>query len=72
MIKPVGSIICIKNFYPKRSRIKEALTLNDSKQDDNDEEEESDVEENAVNLVLVTVGGLDFVTDTTAGSHALV
>jgi hypothetical protein len=49
-----------------------AFTLNDSEQDDNDEEEESDVEENAVNLVLVAVGGLDFVTDATAGSHAFV
>jgi hypothetical protein len=48
------------------------FTLNDGKQDDNDEEEERDVEENTIDLVGIAVWRFDLVTDTTAGSHTLV
>jgi hypothetical protein len=48
------------------------ITLNDGKQDNDDEEEETDVEEDAVDFVGVAVRGFDLVTDTAAGSNALV
>lgn len=47
-------------------------TLNDGQKDDDDEKEESDVEHYSVHLVVVAVGRFDLVSDTTAGSHALV
>lgn len=40
--------------------------------DDDDEEKERYVEQYPVNLVIVPVRFTDFVSDTTAGSHALV
>ena len=48
------------------------FTLNNSKQDDNDEEEEGDIEEDTIDLVGIAVWRFDLVTDTTAGSHTLV
>lgn len=48
------------------------LTLNDGKQDDNDEEEESDVKDDTIEFVLVTVRRLDLITNTTASAHTLV
>jgi hypothetical protein len=47
-------------------------TLDDGKQDDNDEEEERDVKDDSINFVVVSVGIADFVTNTTASSYALV
>jgi hypothetical protein len=48
------------------------ITLNDGEQNDYDEEEETDVEEDAIDFVRVSVWRFDLVTDTTAGSNALV
>jgi len=48
------------------------LTLNDCQEDDNDKEEEGDVENDAVDLVLVSSGVLDLVADTPARAHAYV
>jgi len=47
-------------------------TLNDGQQNDNDEEEEGDVEEDAVDFVIVAIWRFDFVTDTTTSSYTLV
>lgn len=47
-------------------------TLNDSQQDDNDEEEESDVKQDTVNFVIVSVWWANLVTYSTACSHTLV
>jgi len=52
--------------------IASVLTLNDSQQNDNHEEEESDVEHYAVDLVIVAVWFADLVADTAAGSHTFV
>jgi len=46
-------------------------TLNDGQQNNNDEKEEGDIEENAVNFIVVTIRRLNFVTDTTTSSDAL-
>lgn len=48
------------------------LTLDDGQQDDYDEEEESDVEKDAVNFVLVAVRRFDLIADAATGSDALV
>lgn len=47
-------------------------TLNDGEQDDDDKEEESDVEDDAVEFVLVPVRSLDLVADATTSPHAFV
>ena len=49
-----------------------ARTLNDGQQDDNDEEEESDVKDDAIELVLITIRRLNFITDAATSPHALV
>lgn len=48
------------------------FTLNDGQQNDDDEEEEGDVEDDAVNLVLVARGILDLITDAAARTHTHV
>ena len=48
------------------------ITLNDGEQNDNDEEEETDVEEDSIDFVGISVWRFDLVTDTTAGSNTLV
>jgi len=48
------------------------LTLNDSQQNDDHEEEERDVEHYTINLVIVTVRFTNFIAYTTAGSYAFV
>jgi hypothetical protein len=52
--------------------IASVLTLNDSQQDNNHEEEESDVEYYAIDLVIVAIRFADLIADTAAGSHAFV
>jgi len=52
--------------------IPSVLTLNDSQQDDNHEEEESDVEHYAVDFVIIAVRFADLVADTSTSSHAFV
>lgn len=47
-------------------------TLNDGKKDNDDEEEERDVENNAVQLQWIAVGRLQFVADTATRSDARV
>ena len=47
-------------------------TLNDGQQDNNDEEEESDVKDDAVELVLVTIRGLNLVANATTSPYSLV
>ncbi len=47
-------------------------TLDDGKQDDNDEQEEGDVEEDPDKLIVGTIGWLNDITNTTTGSHTLV
>jgi len=47
-------------------------TLDDGKQDDNDEQEEGDVEEDPDKLIVGTVGWLNDITNTTTGAHTLV
>ena len=47
-------------------------TLNDGEQNDNDEEKETDVEKDSVNFIIITIWGLDDITNTAACSNALV
>ncbi|MPC12202.1 hypothetical protein E2C01_004879 [Portunus trituberculatus] len=47
-------------------------TLNDGQQDNNDEEEESDVKDDAVKLILVAIWGLNLVTNATTSPYSLV
>lgn len=49
-----------------------AHTLNDGQQDNDDEEEESDVKDDAVELVLITIRGFNLITNATTGSYSLV
>lgn len=46
------------------------LTLNDGKKDNDHKEEESDIKEDAVSLVGVSVGWLDLVTYATSSSDS--
>ena len=47
-------------------------TLNDGKQDDNNEEEESEIEKDSKRLFVISVWRLDLVTDAAAGSQTRV
>lgn len=47
-------------------------TLNDGEQDNDDEEEEGNVEDDAVELVLISIRSLNFITDATTSSHTFV
>ena len=47
-------------------------TLDDGKQDNNDEQEEGDIKEDSHKLVLCAVRGLDDVTNTSTGTYTLV
>lgn len=49
-----------------------SFTLNDGQQNDDDEEEEGDVEDDAVNLILITRRILDLIADAAARPHAHV
>lgn len=71
MIKPKAIKYEDKRRVAYRRQVVER-TLNDGQQDNDDEEEEGDVEEDTVDFVLVAVGRLDLVTDTTASSDTLV
>ena len=44
-------------------------TLNDSKKDDDDEKEESDIEEDAIYFIRVTIWWVDFVSYASSRSH---
>ena len=48
------------------------ITLNDGQKNNDNEEEERNIEEDSVDFVLVAIGRLDFITNATAGPHALV
>lgn len=48
------------------------LTLDDGQEDDNDEEEKCDVEDNALNLKLISSGVHNLVTDAPTGTHSNV
>lgn len=50
----------------------DVVTLNDSQQNDDHEEEESNVEHYTINLVIVAIGLADLVAYTATGSHAFV
>ena len=56
----------------KRSGVKQCrlCTLNDGQQDNNDKEEEGDVKQDAVELVGVSCGVLQLISDTTSSSHS--
>lgn len=47
-------------------------TLNDGQKDNNNEEEESNVENDSIDFVVVSIGISNFVTDTTSSSYALI
>lgn len=48
------------------------ITLNDGKQDDNDEEEEGDVKDDTIYFVFVTIRRLDLITDSTTSTNSFV
>lgn len=50
----------------------ELLTLDDGKQDNDDEKEEGNIKHDSVNLVIVTIWWFDFITNTTTCSYAFV
>ena len=53
-------------------RIYVKITLNNGQQYDNNKEEETDIKENSINFIIVTIRRLNNITNTTAGSDTLV
>lgn len=56
----------------RKNRLGIVRTLNNGQQDDDDEEEERDVKDHSIELVFVSSGILDLVSNTSTGTHAHV